>query len=169
MFLRGKNGRGQKKWLPGTGEPQERGPDRDRNGRARPSGCRGPALGSGARPRPRPQHAEGARRAAAEARRSGPFPGAEGAEISLPEQRGEKETAGRVVGGGGGNPGNPSAARRMWRSSGKKDGSVARQPALDPPPARVARRRRGRGRARSGPCVLTLIVYERQRRALGSF
>lgn len=40
---------------------------------------------------------------------------------------------------------------------------------MGPPPARVARRRRGLGGQRSGPYVLTLIVYERERRALGSF
>lgn len=75
----------------------------------------------------------------------------------------------RVAGGGGGNPRTPSTARRVWRSSGKKDSSVARQRVLDPPPARVARGRRGLGGRWSGPYVLTLIVYERERRALGSF
>lgn len=42
------------------------------------------------------------------------------------------------------NPRNPSAAQR---SPGKKDSSVARQPALGPPPPGVARSWRGRGRA----------------------
>lgn len=42
-------------------------------------------------------------------------------------------------------PRNPSRARRAWRSLEKKDGSVAKRRALGPPPARVARRRRGRG------------------------
>lgn len=60
---------------------------------------------------------------------------------------GRKEMARCVAGGGGGKPGTPSKARRVWRSSGEKDSSVARQPALGPPPARVARRRRGLGGA----------------------